>query len=69
MKNISLSLINIYQRSISPYLPVSCRYEPTCSAYSHLAIETHGVFWGIWLTIKRLSRCRPMGGHGYDPVP
>jgi putative membrane protein insertion efficiency factor len=62
-------LIRIYQYTISPLLPPSCRYIPTCSAYGVEAITKHGPFKGGWLTIKRISRCNPWGGNGYDPVP
>lgn len=50
-------------------LPKSCRHEPTCSEYAIIAIKTHGVLIGIWLAIKRISRCHPWGTFGYDPVP
>jgi len=54
---------------ISPYLPPSCRYTPTCSAYGIEALKKYGPFKGSWLTIKRIASCHPWGGHGYDPVP
>jgi hypothetical protein len=62
-------LIRIYQYTISPLLPPSCRYVPTCSAYGVEAITKYGPFKGGWLTIKRISKCNPWGGSGYDPVP
>lgn len=58
-----------YQRAISPYLPSACRYAPTCSHYSQEAVLKHGVLKGGWLGIRRLGRCHPFGGEGYDPVP
>ncbi|MCQ2376291.1 MAG: membrane protein insertion efficiency factor YidD [Salinivirgaceae bacterium] len=61
--------IRIYQLCISPLLPNSCRYTPTCSQYAIEALKIHGPIKGSWLTIKRLARCHPWGGHGYDPVP
>lgn len=64
-----LLLIRIYQWFISPLFPGSCRYTPTCSQYGVEAIKRHGPFKGGWLTIKRISRCHPWGGHGHDPVP
>lgn len=64
-----LLLIRIYQWLISPLFPGSCRYTPTCSQYGVEAIKKHGPFKGGWLTIKRISRCHPWGGHGHDPVP
>lgn len=62
-------LIRIYQYLISPLLPTSCRYTPTCSAYGVEAIKKHGPIKGGWLAVKRISRCHPWGGEGYDPVP
>ena len=62
-------LIRVYQKGISPLLGPSCRYTPTCSQYGLEAFRKYGVFKGFWLTLKRLSRCHPWGGHGYDPVP
>jgi uncharacterized protein len=62
-------IIRFYQLAISPYLPPSCRYSPTCSAYGVEALKKHGPFKGGWLTIKRIASCHPWGGSGYDPVP
>ena len=62
-------LIIIYQRVISPWIGPKCRYTPTCSQYGIDAFKKHGFLKGLWLTIRRLSRCHPWGGHGYDPVP
>jgi putative membrane protein insertion efficiency factor len=64
-----LNLIHFYQGAISPSLGPLCRYEPSCSHYTHEAIERYGLLKGGWLGLKRLSRCRPYGGRGYDPVP
>lgn len=61
--------IRFYQLVISPLLPPGCRYQPTCSAYAMEAIIRHGVLRGSWLALKRLLRCHPWGGSGYDPVP
>ncbi len=66
---IFLFLIKAYKTLISPILPPSCRYLPTCSDYGIQAIQKHGPFKGGWLALKRISRCHPWGGHGYDPVP
>jgi putative membrane protein insertion efficiency factor len=62
-------LIKIYQRVISPILGPQCRYTPTCSNYALEAFKKYGVFRGFWLAIKRIARCHPWGGSGYDPVP
>ncbi len=62
-------IIRIYQYTISPYFPASCRYSPSCSAYGIEALKKHGPFKGGWLAIKRIVSCNPWGGSGYDPVP
>ena len=62
-------LIKLYQWVISPWLGKSCRYTPTCSHYGVEALKKYGPFKGLWLTLKRVARCHPWGGHGYDPVP
>ncbi|ANI87861.1 membrane protein insertion efficiency factor YidD [Arachidicoccus ginsenosidimutans] len=64
-----IGAIKIYQLVISPTLPKNCRFTPTCSQYGIEAFKKYGVFKGFWLTVKRVSRCRPGGGSGYDPVP
>jgi putative membrane protein insertion efficiency factor len=61
--------VRIYQLVISPVLPTSCRYTPSCSQYAIEAFQTHGLFKGWWLTLKRIGRCQPWGGSGHDPVP
>lgn len=61
--------VRIYQYAISPYLPAACRYTPTCSQYMVEALRIHGPVKGLWLGIRRIGRCHPWGGHGYDPVP
>ena len=61
--------IKLYQWIISPWLGQKCRFTPTCSQYGVEAIRKHGPVKGLWLTIKRVGRCNPWGGHGYDPVP
>ncbi|HMU71238.1 MAG TPA: membrane protein insertion efficiency factor YidD [Ferruginibacter sp.] len=62
-------LIKLYQWIISPWLGQKCRYTPTCSHYAVEALKKYGPLKGLWLAIKRISRCHPWGGHGYDPVP
>jgi putative membrane protein insertion efficiency factor len=64
-----LGVIRFYRRGISPLLPPSCRYTPSCSAYAEQAIERFGAARGGWLAARRLLRCHPWGGSGYDPVP
>lgn len=70
-KRIAIRLVRIYQICISPFIGgrAACRFTPTCSEYTRIAIEKYGVIRGTWLGIKRISRCRPGGGFGYDPVP
>ena len=58
-----------YQWVLSPLLGSNCRYQPTCSAYCEQAVRLYGVRRGGWLAIKRIARCHPWGGSGYDPVP
>ncbi|MCK5086285.1 MAG: membrane protein insertion efficiency factor YidD [Melioribacteraceae bacterium] len=62
-------IIKLYQLIISPLFPSSCRYTPTCSHYTLEALKKYGIIKGGWLGIKRISRCHPWGGSGYDPVP
>jgi len=69
MKYAVLSAIWVYQRTLSPLLPSSCRFYPSCSHYSQEAVQKYGFVKGVWLGVKRLGRCRPLGGQGYDPVP
>lgn len=59
----------VYQKAISPYTPPSCRFTPSCSEYARQALIKHGPVKGLWLAIKRIMRCHPWGGSGYDPVP
>ncbi|CDN31669.1 Protein YidD [Mucinivorans hirudinis] len=65
---LPLLLIKFYQYGISPYFPSTCRYTPTCSQYGIDALRKYGLFKGLYKTIRRLARCHPWGGHGYDPV-
>lgn len=68
-KAFTLQLIRLYQRFISPALPPSCRFTPTCSHYTYEAIARYGVVKGGWLGVKRIARCHPLNPGGYDPVP
>lgn len=65
----AIALVRTYQLFLSPLLPSSCRYIPTCSAYAVEAIERHGVVRGGWLAAKRIARCHPLRPGGHDPVP
>ena len=64
-----IALIRIYQWVISPILGPKCRFTPTCSHYSLEAFRKYGLIKGLWLSARRISRCHPWGGNGYDPVP
>jgi uncharacterized protein len=68
-RRLLLGAIRLYQLVLSPWLGRRCRYEPTCSAYAAEAIQRFGVRRGSWLAAKRIGRCHPWGGAGYDPVP
>lgn len=68
-KRLLILPIRFYQRFISPMLPPACRFTPTCSQYAVEAIQKHGALKGLYLTIRRILRCHPWGGSGYDPVP
>jgi hypothetical protein len=69
MKTVVLGAIKLYQRFLTPLLPPSCRFVPSCSRYAYEAIEKYGLLKGGWLGIKRISRCHPFNAGGYDPVP
>ena len=67
--SLIIAPIRFYQRYISPLTPPARRFTPTCSQYAVEALQKHGVVKGLWLALRRLLRCHPWGGHGYDPVP
>ncbi len=69
MRRLLVGLVRLYQAGISPLLPGTCRYKPTCSNYALAAIERFGPWKGGWLALRRIGRCHPFGGYGYDPVP
>ncbi|KGN79144.1 hypothetical protein HW49_07190 [Porphyromonadaceae bacterium COT-184 OH4590] len=69
IRKIFILPVIFYQKAISPMLPSSCRFVPTCSQYTIEAILKHGIFKGGFMALKRLLRCHPWGGDGYDPVP
>ena len=66
---ILLVCIRAYQLTLSPFFGGWCRFEPSCSVYASEAIRMHGARRGLWLAVKRLSKCHPLGSHGFDPVP
>ena len=68
-EKVLIAPIVFYRYAISPLKPATCRYTPTCSQYAIEAIKKHGPFKGSFLAAKRIGRCHPWGGHGYDPVP
>lgn len=69
LKQPVIAVIRFYRYFISPLYPPACRFEPTCSAYTIEAVETHGVIRGVWLGAKRIVKCRPGQPGGFDPVP
>lgn len=69
MKKVFLAPIRFYQKWISPGLPPSCRFYPSCSEYAYQAIEKYGVLRGGWLALRRIVRCHPFNPGGFDPVP
>ena len=69
LRVVMTGMIRFYQVVISGLLPPACRYLPTCSEYTRMAIETHGPLKGVWLGMQRIGRCHPWGGCGFDPVP
>ena len=68
---MAIAMVRFYQYALSPIFGgrAACRFTPSCSEYTRIAIEKYGLFRGSWMGIKRISRCRPGGGFGYDPVP
>lgn len=69
LQRILLRIIRFYQKGISPFTPSACRFTPTCSAYAVESLERHGTWRGSFLALRRLVRCHPFGGKGWDPVP
>ena len=69
VKTALLKLIRVYQKAVSPNLPNTCRFYPSCSEYGKQAIEEYGALKGIYLAVKRVSKCHPLNSGGFDPVP
>jgi uncharacterized protein len=69
LRSLAIGFVKFYQWCIRPLLPNACRYTPSCSEYSIQSIKKYGAFKGTWLGLKRIMRCHPWGGQGYDPVP
>jgi putative membrane protein insertion efficiency factor len=69
IRKLIIGAIRLYQAGLSPLLPASCRFTPTCSEYAVVAVERFGPWRGSLLAAKRLLRCHPLGGKGFDPVP
>jgi putative membrane protein insertion efficiency factor len=69
LRGLLIAVIRLYRLFISPLLGPACRFEPSCSAYACCALARHGVVRGAWLAARRIGRCHPWGGSGYDPVP
>ena len=68
-RGAALGMIRVYRNTLGPAMPPACRFQPTCSQYAYTAIERHGLMRGAWLSLRRIARCQPFGGSGYDPVP
>lgn len=69
VERLLIGAVRMYQVAISSWTPAACRFTPTCSAYAIEAIGRHGAVRGAWLAVKRMGRCHPWGGYGFDPVP
>ena len=64
-----IGIVRLYRAALSPWLGMNCRFQPTCSSYAIEALQRYGALKGSWLALRRIGRCHPWGGSGYDPVP
>lgn len=69
MRRVAILCVRCYRYCISPFMAAHCRFYPSCSEYAEQAFQRHGIIKGLWITVKRLSRCHPWHQGGYDPVP
>lgn len=69
MRQLIIACVRCYQYCLSPYMMAHCRFHPSCSGYAVEALQIHGLFKGLWLTLRRISSCHPWHAGGYDPVP
>ena len=69
LARVLIGFVRFYQLAVSPWTPAACRFTPSCSAYAIDALRAHGAARGLWLAVRRIARCHPWGGYGYDPVP
>jgi len=69
VRKLLIALVRFYQKALSPHLPASCRYQPSCSHYALTALERYGALRGGWMAFRRVLRCNPFSRGGYDPVP
>jgi len=69
IKTILIAIVKVYQKTLSPLFPNSCRYYPTCSHYTITAIKTHNIFYALYLSTKRILKCNPLFKGGIDEVP
>ena len=68
-RRAGIAAVRLYQWTLAPVLGGQCRFHPSCSEFAVQALERHGLFRGSWLSLRRVGRCNPLGGHGFDPVP
>jgi len=69
MRRLMIACVRCYRYCLSPFMATHCRFHPSCSSYAEEALQRHGLFKGLWLTLRRIGRCHPWHPGGYDPVP